>query len=121
MFQGCEEGLQSTLVLSRPAKRRFESGASLGQVFDLLFPNGLAQARHCLKAAVFDAASVSVFAIRGCGEVSPPYVIRRPGANDPPRADAGPAQTVAEGATVSDEDLLRMDWYVMGVEGKVPK
>ena len=28
---------------------------------------------------------------------------------------------VAEGESVSDEDLLKMDWYVMGVEGSVPK
>lgn len=28
---------------------------------------------------------------------------------------------VAEGETVSDEDLLKMDWYVEGVQGKLPK
>ncbi len=28
---------------------------------------------------------------------------------------------VAEGENLSDEDLLKMDWYVMGVEGSVPK
>ena len=28
---------------------------------------------------------------------------------------------VAEGETLSDEDLLKMDWYVMGVEGSLPK
>ena len=28
---------------------------------------------------------------------------------------------VAEGETLSDEELLKMDWYVMGVEGSLPK
>ena len=28
---------------------------------------------------------------------------------------------VPDGETVSDEELLKMDWYVMGVEGSVPK
>ncbi len=30
-------------------------------------------------------------------------------------------QVVAEGETVSDEDLLKMDWYVEGVQGTIPK
>ena len=38
-----------------------------------------------------------------------------------PIKDQSGKVVVAEGETVSDEDLLRMDWYVMGVEGKVPK
>ena len=28
---------------------------------------------------------------------------------------------VAEGETLGDEELLKMDWYVMGVEGSLPK
>ncbi len=30
-------------------------------------------------------------------------------------------QVVAEGETISDEDLLKMDWYVEGVQGTIPK
>ncbi|MGI9452387.1 MAG: BMP family ABC transporter substrate-binding protein [Geminicoccaceae bacterium] len=30
-------------------------------------------------------------------------------------------QVVAEGETTSDEDLLKMDWYVEGVQGTIPK
>jgi hypothetical protein len=40
-LQGRDEGLQAALSLGRSLKRRFESGASLSQVFDLSFPNGL--------------------------------------------------------------------------------
>ena len=28
---------------------------------------------------------------------------------------------IAEGTTISDEDLLKMEWYVQGVQGKLPK
>ena len=28
---------------------------------------------------------------------------------------------IADGTTISDEDLLKMQWYVMGVQGKLPK
>ena len=28
---------------------------------------------------------------------------------------------IAEGTTISDEDLLRMEFYVEGVQGKLPK
>lgn len=28
---------------------------------------------------------------------------------------------IAAGTTISDEDLLKMDWYVQGVQGKLPK
>ena len=38
-----------------------------------------------------------------------------------PIKDQSGKVVVAEGETVSDGDLLGMDWYVMGVEGKVPK
>ena len=30
-------------------------------------------------------------------------------------------QVVAEGENISDEDLLKMDWYVEGVQGTIPK
>ncbi len=30
-------------------------------------------------------------------------------------------EVVADGETVSDEDLLKMDWYVEGVQGTIPK
>ena len=30
-------------------------------------------------------------------------------------------EVVAEGAVMSDEDLLKMDWYVEGVQGSLPK
>ena len=30
-------------------------------------------------------------------------------------------QVVAEGETISDQDLLKMDWYVEGVQGTIPK
>ncbi len=30
-------------------------------------------------------------------------------------------QVVAEGEAISDEDLLKMDWYVEGVQGSIPK
>ncbi|MGI9304537.1 MAG: BMP family ABC transporter substrate-binding protein, partial [Gammaproteobacteria bacterium] len=28
---------------------------------------------------------------------------------------------IADGATISDEDLLKMEYYVEGVQGKLPK
>jgi simple sugar transport system substrate-binding protein len=28
---------------------------------------------------------------------------------------------IADGTTISDEDLLKMDWYVEGVQGKLPR
>jgi hypothetical protein len=28
---------------------------------------------------------------------------------------------IAAGQTISDEDLQKMDWYVQGVQGKLPK
>ena len=28
---------------------------------------------------------------------------------------------IAAGTTISDADLLKMDWYVQGVQGKLPK
>ncbi|MEM7043998.1 MAG: BMP family ABC transporter substrate-binding protein [Pseudomonadota bacterium] len=30
-------------------------------------------------------------------------------------------QVIAEGEVISDEDLLKMDWYVEGVQGSIPK
>ena len=38
-----------------------------------------------------------------------------------PIKDQSGKVVVPDGQTVSDGDLLGMDWYVMGVEGKVPK
>ena len=28
---------------------------------------------------------------------------------------------IAGGSTISDDDLLKMQWYVQGVQGKLPK
>jgi simple sugar transport system substrate-binding protein len=28
---------------------------------------------------------------------------------------------IADGTTISDEDLLKMEWYVQGVQGKLPR
>ena len=28
---------------------------------------------------------------------------------------------IAAGTTISDADLLKMEWYVQGVQGKLPK
>lgn len=38
-----------------------------------------------------------------------------------PIADQSGAERVAAGATLTDADLLAMDWYVAGVEGELPK
>jgi simple sugar transport system substrate-binding protein len=38
-----------------------------------------------------------------------------------PIKDQTGAEVVADGETVSDEDLLKMDWYVEGVQGTIPK
>ena len=38
-----------------------------------------------------------------------------------PIMDQSGKEVVAAGARLSDEDLLGMDWYVEGVEGKLPK
>lgn len=38
-----------------------------------------------------------------------------------PINDQAGQEVVAEGETVSDEDLLSMDWYVEGVQGTIPK
>ncbi len=38
-----------------------------------------------------------------------------------PINDQSGAEVVAEGETIDDEDLLKMDWYVEGVQGTIPK
>lgn len=38
-----------------------------------------------------------------------------------PVRDQGGAVRIAEGTIIGDGDLLKMDWYVQGVQGKLPK
>ncbi|MEM8951201.1 MAG: BMP family ABC transporter substrate-binding protein [Pseudomonadota bacterium] len=38
-----------------------------------------------------------------------------------PINDQAGEEVVAEGEVISDEDLLKMDWYVEGVQGSIPK
>ena len=40
---------------------------------------------------------------------------------DGPIKDQSGKVVVSEGERLSDEDLLKMDWYVEGVQGKLPK
>ncbi len=38
-----------------------------------------------------------------------------------PVRDQSGAVRIAAGTTIGDGDLLKMDWYVQGVQGKLPK
>ena len=66
---------------------------------------------------------------RPCRPTSPPPPTRSRRASSTARSIPSPGrsttrrakQVVAEGETISDGDLLKMDWYVEGVQGTIPK
>ncbi|MCP5150269.1 MAG: BMP family ABC transporter substrate-binding protein [Ectothiorhodospiraceae bacterium] len=71
----------------------------------------MAPYNEALAADVVAAARAAEAAIRD-GSLHP--------FQGPIRDQAG-KEVVAAGATVGDEDLLKMDWYVEGVQGNLPK